>query len=106
MSETGGTRAETYAIRRFESGDRDPYLDLYETVFGHRQRDAWFDWKYVHDPYVDHVPSSSPSVTGNSSVPGRSSRSRCGPETRSSWRSSRAIRWFTPTIADGVCSRG
>lgn len=44
-----------YPVRLFRSEDRDSYLDLHETVFGHAG-DAWFDWKFVDNPYFEHVP--------------------------------------------------
>jgi GNAT superfamily N-acetyltransferase len=44
-----------YEIRLFESGDRQQYLALYSAVLsGGTER--WFEWKYVDNPYVDHVP--------------------------------------------------
>lgn len=51
-----GTDASGYEVRLFApgSGDRAGFLDLYDEVFGGGSR-AWFDWKYVADPYTDHV---------------------------------------------------
>jgi hypothetical protein len=51
-SETGA-----YEVRPFDaaSDDRAGFLDLYAQVFGGGST-AWFDWKYVDDPYTDHVP--------------------------------------------------
>lgn len=47
--------AGAHAVRLFRPTDRDGYLDLHETVFGHAG-DAWFDWKFVDNPYFEHVP--------------------------------------------------
>lgn len=55
-STRAGRGRERYAVRPFEAADRDAYLALYETVFGGRPADAWFDWKYASNPYADHVP--------------------------------------------------
>lgn len=45
-----------YTVRQFRPGDREAYLDLYETVFEGSPDTEWFAWKYEHNPYVDHVP--------------------------------------------------
>ena len=45
-----------YTIREFRRGDREGYLELYETVFGARKSPEWFAWKYEDNPYADHVP--------------------------------------------------
>lgn len=47
---------EGYTIRPFEDSDVDGFLSLYETTFGERRSEEWFDWKYRHPPYVGHVP--------------------------------------------------
>lgn len=49
--------AAAYQVRPFDAdaGDRAGFLDLYDEVFGGGTR-AWFDWKYVADPYTEHVP--------------------------------------------------
>lgn len=44
-----------YTVRFYRPEDREGFLSLYETVFGGGS-DAWLDWKYVENPYVDHVP--------------------------------------------------
>jgi len=58
MSETEApTRGESgYLVRPFESGDREPFLDLYETVWGERPQPEWFSWRYQNTPYLTHVP--------------------------------------------------
>lgn len=45
---------QDYDIRRYQSGDRDDVIALYEQVFG-GDGDAWLTWKYEDNPYVDHV---------------------------------------------------
>jgi GNAT superfamily N-acetyltransferase len=51
------TRGESgYLVRPFESGDREPFLDLYETVWGERPQPEWFSWRYQNTPYLTHVP--------------------------------------------------
>ncbi|WP_276261514.1 GNAT family N-acetyltransferase [Haloglomus litoreum] len=54
---THGQDTSGYEVRPFdlEAGDRAGFLDLYGEVFGGGSR-AWFDWKYVSDPYTAHVP--------------------------------------------------
>lgn len=46
---------QDYDVRPFEPADREGFLDLYARVFGGGSED-WFDWKFVTDPYTDHVP--------------------------------------------------
>jgi len=46
---------DDYVVRWFR-GERDGVLSLYESEWGRRPSPAWFDWKYVDDPYLDHVP--------------------------------------------------
>jgi hypothetical protein len=45
-----------YTRRPFRDSDVAEFLSLYETTFGKRRSEEWFDWKYCHPPYVDHVP--------------------------------------------------
>lgn len=49
------TDGEEYTVRPFEAGDRAGFLDLFRTVFGERADAAWFDWKYVDNPYAEAV---------------------------------------------------
>lgn len=58
MSETERQRRDEsgYVVRPFESGDREPFLDLYETVWGDRPQSEWFSWRYQNTPYLTHVP--------------------------------------------------
>ncbi|WP_331233273.1 GNAT family N-acetyltransferase [Natronorarus salvus] len=46
---------EEYAVRLYEPGDREAFERLYDTVFGEGSEE-WFDWKYVENPAVSHVP--------------------------------------------------
>ena len=47
---------DEYAVRRFESGDRDGVLSLYGVQWDERPTTDWFEWKYVENPYLSHVP--------------------------------------------------
>jgi len=47
--------AADYTVRWFDPVDREPFLDLYEETFG-GGGDEWFQWKYVDNPRVAHVP--------------------------------------------------
>lgn len=49
-------RSRTYAVRRYESGDREAFCSLYESIFGGTATDAWFDWRFVDNPFVDEIP--------------------------------------------------
>ncbi|MFC3476460.1 GNAT family N-acetyltransferase [Halobacterium litoreum] len=46
---------DEYALRWFEPGDREAFVSLYDDAFGGGS-DEWFDWKYVQNPRVSHVP--------------------------------------------------
>lgn len=46
---------DTYSSQWFEPGDREAVLELYADTFG-GGGDDWFDWKYVGNPRVAHVP--------------------------------------------------
>lgn len=48
--------SEQYTVRPFASGDREDFLSLFEAVLGGDVDDEWFEWKYVDNPFVDHVP--------------------------------------------------
>lgn len=45
-----------YDIREYRPADKAGFLSLHETVFGEKKREAWFEWKYGENPYIDHVP--------------------------------------------------
>lgn len=49
------TEDDEYTVRLYTSSDRRGFLSLYDTVFGDGSQ-TWFEWKYVEDPYSDHVP--------------------------------------------------
>ncbi|KTG11666.1 hypothetical protein AUR64_00295 [Haloprofundus marisrubri] len=56
-----GPSAETnddgeYCVRGYETSDREGLLALDRTVWDRPRGREWFDWKYVENPYVDHVP--------------------------------------------------
>lgn len=53
---SGSTGTDQYRVRPFEPGDTEGILDLFEAVWGERRSEAWFEWKYRSNPYVDHVP--------------------------------------------------
>lgn len=48
--------ADDYVVRWYRGRDRDGILSLYESEWGRRPSREWFDWKYVDDPYLSHVP--------------------------------------------------
>ncbi|QSW98287.1 GNAT family N-acetyltransferase [Haloterrigena alkaliphila] len=54
--ETQTDSSDEYSVRTFDSGDREGILTLFETEWGTRPSTEWFDWKYVDDPYLSHVP--------------------------------------------------
>jgi len=45
-----------YDYRLVRAGDRERYLDLHETVWGHERTNEWFDWRFRENPYVDGTP--------------------------------------------------
>lgn len=46
-----------YTIRWYRPADRAQFLDLYADALDTWSHSPdWFDWKYVSNPYVDHVP--------------------------------------------------
>ncbi|WP_323190870.1 GNAT family N-acetyltransferase [Halostella sp. PRR32] len=57
MNQTAQRRdADDYVVRWYRECDRDGIRSLYETEWGWRPTREWFDWKYVDDPYLSHVP--------------------------------------------------
>jgi hypothetical protein len=46
---------DDYSIRAGGSGDRDAFLSLYESVWGRSKSAAWFDWRFVDNPFTDRV---------------------------------------------------
>ncbi|MFC6769340.1 GNAT family N-acetyltransferase [Natrinema soli] len=60
------TRTTTrYSVRSFEPADRETFLSLYDTVFGHDRSTEWFRWKFRENPYADHVPILVASIDGD-----------------------------------------
>ncbi|WP_254861440.1 GNAT family N-acetyltransferase [Halovivax gelatinilyticus] len=45
-----------YKIRWFEDGDIKAFLELYKSVLGRAKTKEWFSWKYIDNPYTNHVP--------------------------------------------------
>ena len=52
----GSHESPEYAVRPYDPADREAFGSLFERVLGGRVSEAWFDWKYRSNPYVDHVP--------------------------------------------------
>ncbi|WP_440989919.1 GNAT family N-acetyltransferase [Haloarchaeobius baliensis] len=49
-------RAEQqYSIRRYRPADREAFLALYESVWGRRRSEEWFEWRFEANPYGDGV---------------------------------------------------
>jgi len=44
-----------YSIRAGGPGDREAFLSLYEAVWGRSKSAAWFDWRFVDNPFTDRV---------------------------------------------------
>lgn len=56
MAQVGSTvDGNNYSIRAGGSGDREAFLSLYETVWRHSRSAAWFDWRFVDNPFTDRV---------------------------------------------------
>ncbi|MCO8244175.1 GNAT family N-acetyltransferase [Haladaptatus sp. AB643] len=47
---------DEYVVRWYKPSDLSGFLSLDRAVFHRRRNEAWFRWKYVDNPYVDHVP--------------------------------------------------
>jgi GNAT superfamily N-acetyltransferase len=57
MTQTVQRSAEDdYDVRWYRGRDRHGILSLYEAEWERRPSQEWFDWKYVDDPYLSHVP--------------------------------------------------
>lgn len=50
------TGDDQYTIRQYESADLERLMALDRTVWDRRRSAEWFTWKYVDNPYLDHVP--------------------------------------------------
>lgn len=46
---------EGYEIRSCRRGDRDGFLDLYESVWGRRKGREWWRWRFESAPFADDV---------------------------------------------------
>jgi hypothetical protein len=46
---------DEYSIRAGGPEDREAFLSLYETVWGRSKSAAWFDWRFVDNPFTDRV---------------------------------------------------
>lgn len=44
-----------YTVRWFDESDRDAFVALYDDTFGGGS-DDWFEWKFLDNPRVSHVP--------------------------------------------------
>lgn len=53
--ERRSTTDDPYVIRPYEPRDRDAFVELYNDTFGGGS-DRWFEWKYLDNPNVSHVP--------------------------------------------------
>jgi len=47
---------QDYHVRPYSPEDLTGFLELYRRVFESPVDEQWFDWKYVQNPYLDHVP--------------------------------------------------
>ncbi len=56
MSTPNKSATDEYVVRWYEGSDLSDFLALDRAVFRRRRDDRWFKWKYVDNPYVDHVP--------------------------------------------------
>lgn len=45
-----------YSIRWYRSGDEGGVLSLFDEALDRTRSRAYFEWKYVDDPYLSHVP--------------------------------------------------
>ncbi|AHG04999.1 hypothetical protein HALDL1_16375 [Halobacterium sp. DL1] len=55
MAQQGAVAADDYTVRLAQSEDREPFLSLYEEVWGRSRSEQWFDWRFVDDPYAGAV---------------------------------------------------
>jgi len=53
---SGATVAGRYTIRPYEPDDLDGFLRLDQRIWDRTRTPEWFRWKYVDNPYVDHIP--------------------------------------------------
>ncbi len=50
------TADDPYTVRWFDAGDAEGVRSLFAGELGRERSPAYFDWKYVEDPYLSHVP--------------------------------------------------
>lgn len=55
MGSTQHQSTDTYQIRSYGPHDRARFLSLYETVWGRRKSEEWFDWRFRANPYRDEI---------------------------------------------------
>ena len=53
---TESRKGRSYTFRRYEPGDEEGFLDLFERVWGERRSEEWVRWRFEANPYMDHVP--------------------------------------------------
>lgn len=46
---------DEYTVRSYRDDDRERFLSLYETVWGHARSPAWFGWRFEQNPYSHDV---------------------------------------------------
>ncbi|WP_266077133.1 GNAT family N-acetyltransferase [Haladaptatus caseinilyticus] len=56
MSVLNRTAGNEYTVRWYDESDLSGFLSLDNAVFRRHRNERWFRWKYVDNPYVDHVP--------------------------------------------------
>lgn len=56
---------QRYTIRQYTESDLNQFLSLYERVFSKPGSVEWFEWKYVENDYLDHVPIFVAELYGN-----------------------------------------
>lgn len=54
-----------YIIRPYERGDAAGFRSLYETIHGIDHGGEWFHWRFVQNPYLDHVPMFVTTAAGD-----------------------------------------
>lgn len=55
MATTTAAATQDVRIRLYDPADREPFLSLYETVWGQRKGRDWFEWRFEENPYRDGV---------------------------------------------------
>ena len=47
--------SDGYTVRAYRPADRDQFLSLYETVWGHERSREWFEWRFEENPFRSDV---------------------------------------------------